>query len=48
MDINFEWPGDLDHETLNELFTQYAKLEVEFLRSALEADPRLAVLEGEV
>jgi hypothetical protein len=46
MDINFEWPGDCDHDALNELFMKYAKIEAEFIMSALADDPMLFKLEG--
>lgn len=35
MDINFAWPGDKDHDILNELFLKYEALEKRFLQSEI-------------
>jgi hypothetical protein len=48
MDIEFEWPGDADHDLLNALFKKYARLERDLIVRELLLDPRVAVLEGEV
>jgi hypothetical protein len=48
MDIEFEWPGDSDHDILNALFAKYAQLERNLIMRELSLDPRMAVLEGEV
>ena len=48
MDIEFEWPGDSDHDILNALFAKYAQLEYNLITRELLLDPRMAVLEGEV
>lgn len=47
MDIQFEWPGSVDHDSLNELFKKYAKIEADFIVSVLTEDPTLIKLDGE-
>lgn len=46
MDIEFQWPGDVDHDELHELFNKYDAMEKAFLRQALSEDNTRAVYEG--
>ena len=47
MDIEFEWPGDADHDSLDALFRKYARLERQLLERETELFPNMAILEGE-
>lgn len=47
MDIEFMWPGDADHDDLDELFRKYDTLERELILKELSENPTMAVLEGE-
>jgi hypothetical protein len=47
MDIEFEWPGDADHDLLNALFSKYARMERALIERETTLFPNKAFLEQE-